>query len=252
MDLGFNKIAFCVLGTGLLIIGLQQGSAAFFHEPHHEKAGYHVDVPDVVPGGPAVVVPTGPRDYGTLLAAADVEAGKEFAVRCKQCHSLEPGGPVVTGPPLYGVIGTKIASHAPSFKYSAALSSKEGNWDFEHLDHFLENPNKYAPGTAMSYQGAKKAADRANLMAYLNTLTTAPIPVPAPLPPQATPDPAATPTDGATPADPGASPTPGATTAPGATPSPAASGTPAAPATPTATGAPAAPKPTPSAAPAPH
>ena len=50
-DLGFNKIAFCILGTGLALIGLNEASHSLFHTAHHEKPGYLVDVPEVHAGG---------------------------------------------------------------------------------------------------------------------------------------------------------------------------------------------------------
>jgi cytochrome c len=233
-DLGFNKIAFCVLGTGLLLIGLNEASHAFFHTEHHEKDGYFIEVAETPAGGGAVVE-EGPRDLGTLLAAADPIAGKEVAVKCQQCHKFEQGADALQGPPLFGVLGRDIASLAlPSLKYSTgpgSLTELEGNWDYEKLDHFIENPKKFRPATAMNYLGVKKTTDRMNLIAYLRTLTSGePLPLPAPLPPQA----AAAPAEGAVPTDPSApaqgeagtpapataTPAPGAPAAPGPTPAP--------------------------------
>ncbi len=255
MDLGFNKIAFCVLATGLIIIGAQQGAAALFpHEAEghgHAKAepkyGWNVPVEEVASsGGPAVA--EGPRDYFTLISEANIENGKEQATKCKACHSEEAGGGVIQGPPLYGVVGRPIGTVA-GFKYSAAIEEKKPNvWDYEHLDHFLENPKKYAPGTAMGFLGIRNIKDRSDTIAYLRTLTAgAPLALPAKL--EAAP---------AAPAEGGAAPAPAA----GATP---AAGAPAggqtAPATqpaasPAPSGSPAAPKPAPATpaapAPAPH
>jgi cytochrome c len=239
-DLGFNKIAFCVLGTGLLLIGLNEASHAFFHTEHHEKDGYFIEVPDTPAGGGAVVE-EGPRDLGTLLAAADPVAGKEVAVKCQQCHKFEDGAGDLQGPNLYGVVGRQVATHG-GFKYSTgpgSLTDLGGTWDFEKLDHFIENPKKFRPATAMNFLGVKKTTDRMNLIAYLRTLTTGePLPLPAPLPPQATD--AAVPADGAAPAADASAPAQGAAGAPApATPGQPAQGAPAAPAQP----APAAPAP---------
>jgi cytochrome c len=205
-DLGFNKIAFCVLGTGLMLIGLNEASHAFFHTEHHEKDAYFIEVPEApAPGEAGTAVAEGPRDYFALLSAADPAAGEQVAVKCHQCHNFEPGAPALQGPPLYGVVGRDVASVA-GFKYSTgggSLTDLEGIWDYEHLDHFIENPKKFRPATAMNFLGVKKISDRMNLIAYLRTLTTGePLPLPPPLPPEATA--AAAPAEGAVPTDPSA------------------------------------------------
>ena len=235
-DLGFNKIAFCVLGTGLALIGLNEASHALFHTTHHEKPGYFVDVPEAAAGGDAVV--EGPRDYGTLLLAADIAKGEEQHKKCLQCHTFEQGGATLQGPNLYGILGRDIASVA-GFKYSTgkgSLSEHEGAWTYENLDHFIERPKTFASGTAMNFAGINSRLtglqDRMNLIAYLRTLGSESVPLPAPLPPAATAPAdgaAAAPVDGAAPAAPvdGAAPA----AVPGATPPAPGAPAPAAPAT---------------------
>lgn len=220
-DLGFNKIAFCVLGTSLLLIGLNEASHALFHTEHHEKDAYFVEIPETPAAGAATAVAEGPRDYFALLSAASVDAGREVAVKCHQCHTFEQGGEALQGPNLYGVIGREIAS-VPGFKYSTgpgSLSDMEGVWDYEKLDHFIERPKRYRPATLMNFLGINKQTDRANLMAYMRTLTAGePLPLPPPLPPEATeiaaPAEEAITTDPSAPAQ-GAAGAPGGETTPG-------------------------------------
>jgi cytochrome c len=248
-DLGFNKIAFCILGTGLALIGLNEASHAMFHTSHHEKMGWAVAIPEDAGSGEAVV--EGPRDYGVLLAAADIAKGEEQHKKCLQCHNFDSGGPNNQGPNLFGVVGRPVASHA-GFKYSTgkgSLTELGGEWTFEKLDHFIERPKAFAPGTAMNFAGINSRLtglqDRMNLIAYLRTLGSESVPLPAPLPPQA-----AAPADGATPA---AAPADGAATgatptAPvnGASPAAPAAGTPA-PGAPVSGATPAPAQPTPAA-----
>lgn len=245
-DLGFNKIAFCVLGTGLALIGFNEASHALFHTAHHEKPGYFVDVPEAATGGETVV--EGPRDYGTLLAAADIAKGEEQHKKCLQCHTFENGGANLQGPNLWAIVGRPVASHA-GFKYSTgkgSLTEIGGEWSYEKLDHFIERPKSFASGTAMNFAGINSRLtglqDRMNLIAYLRTLGSESVPLPAPLPPTATApaDGAVAPVDGAAPAAPvdGAAPA----AVPGATPPAPGAPAPAAPATtPPAQPAPAAP-----------
>lgn len=230
-DLGFNKIAFCVLGTGLALIGINEASHALFHTTEHEVAAYAVDVPTETVAEAEVA---GPVDYGTLLAAADLTKGSEQAKKCVQCHNFEQGGAILQGPPLYGVLGRDIAG-VPGFKYSAgggSLSEHEGAWTYENLNAFLERPKGFASGTIMNFAGLNSRVsgqeDRMNLIAYLRTLGSESIPLPPPLPPTATaPAEGAVPADGAAapPVD-GAAPAPVDGTVPAA-PAPAAPATPA-------------------------
>jgi cytochrome c len=230
MELGFNKVAFCVLATGLLLIGLNEASHSFFKEEKHAKAGFFVEVKEAAESGGEAAVAEGPRDYFTLISTADPVAGKAVAVKCQQCHSEENDGKIVQGPPLYGVVGRDVASY-PGFKYTDAptgMKGQTGKWDYAKLDVYLESPKKMVPGTAMNFIGLKKQKDRSDLLAYLRTLTTGePLPLPAKLPDAPAP---AAPAEGAAPAAPGAAPAEGAApAAPGATPGAPASTTPAVP-----------------------
>lgn len=103
-----------------------------------------------------------------LLASADVAKGEKVFGKCKACHKLEDGANG-TGPHLFAVVGRPVAA-VGEFNYSAALTTLGGDWTPEALSGFLANPKKYAAGTKMSFGGLKKDTDRANLIAYLQTI----------------------------------------------------------------------------------
>lgn len=219
-DLGTNKILFCVLGTGLAMIGINEASHALFHEKEHEVAAYQVELPTETVAEAEVA---GPVDYGLLLSAADVAKGAEQHKKCLQCHTFDEGGAILQGPPLYGILGRDIAS-VPGFKYSTgegSLSDYPGAWTYETLDHFLERPKGMASATIMNFAGINSRVtgqqDRMNLIAYLRTLGGESIPLPAPLPPAA----AAPPADGAAPPADGSAPAPADGAAPAAPAQPA-------------------------------
>jgi cytochrome c len=112
-----------------------------------------------------------------LLAQADPTAGEKAARKCVACHSFEAGGPNKIGPGLHNVVGREIAS-VEDFSYSSALTDKEGVWDYQSLDSFLTNPREWAPGTKMAFAGVQKEEERADLIAYLRSITDEPPPLP--------------------------------------------------------------------------
>src|SRR5687768_6983768 len=50
-------------------------------------------------------------------SSGDVEHGKTVFGQCRSCHSIAKGGPNMTGPHNYAVVGSKAASHE-DFNYS--------------------------------------------------------------------------------------------------------------------------------------
>lgn len=103
------------------------------------------------------------------LLKADAQSGEKIAKRCLQCHSFDKGAAPKIGPNLWGIVGAKHA-HEADYAYSSALKGKEGQWDEESLNRFLNSPKKEIPGTKMSFAGLPKIAERADVIAYLKTL----------------------------------------------------------------------------------
>lgn len=107
-------------------------------------------------------------DLETLIAEADLGKGERVWGKCRACHKLEDGANG-TGPHLFAVVNREKAA-IDGFGYSSTLAEMEGAWGYAELDAFLENPKGYVPGTKMSFSGLKKPEDRANLIAYLETI----------------------------------------------------------------------------------
>ncbi|MBK1659215.1 hypothetical protein CKO45_13320 [Paracraurococcus ruber] len=113
-----------------------------------------------------------------MLGSADPEAGGAlFRRQCAVCHSVNEGGRNGVGPNLYDVVG-KPHGHLENFNYSAALKAHQGPWNYDELDRWLANPQGYAPGTRMGFVGLKDPKDRANVIAYLRSLSANPVPLP--------------------------------------------------------------------------
>ncbi|HEX3651918.1 MAG TPA: cytochrome c family protein, partial [Rhizomicrobium sp.] len=93
------------------------------------------------------------------------------------CHTFDKGGQNRVGPNLWGVVGRERASEQ-GFNYTAAMKSHPGKWTFEELDKFLTNPRQDIPGTAMTFAGIQRDNQRADVIAYLRTLSDNPVPLP--------------------------------------------------------------------------
>ena len=113
-------------------------------------------------------------------AAGDPAAGEEAFKKCKACHSvvaadgteIQKGGR--TGPNLYGIIGSGIASD-PDFRYGdslAALGATGAVWDAASFAAYTADPAGYLR-EALGDQGAKSkmsfklAAGGEDVAAYL-------------------------------------------------------------------------------------
>ena len=114
---------------------------------------------------------------GPLLASADVETGKKVARKCAACHSFDKGGRKKVGPNLWNIVNAKRARSA-DFAYSESMSKAGGAWSYEELDAFLADPKRTVPGTKMAFAGLRKAQDRADVIAYLRSLSDDPAPLP--------------------------------------------------------------------------
>jgi cytochrome c len=129
--------------------------------------------------------PQAPSAEGTLqpveplLANANIENGKAIFKKCVQCHTIEKGGPNKIGPNLWGVVGNKMA-HMAGYAYSSAVEAMKGQWTFENLNHLLFKPRDFIRGTKMSFAGLSKTQDRADVIAYINTQSDNPLPLPKP------------------------------------------------------------------------
>jgi len=161
----FNTAAGWALFAGIIALGGAIVSSKFFHEERPEKLGYAIEGVEAEGAGGAA---SGPG-LNTLLASADVAAGEKVFAKCAACHTVNQGGANGIGPNLYATVGEPIGQGKAGFAFSDALKSKGGNWTFESLDHWLTSPREFAAGTKMTFAGLGNPADRANLIAWLNT-----------------------------------------------------------------------------------
>jgi cytochrome c len=177
----FNKMAGAVLGTALLVMALGVVSEMIYVSGEPAKPGYVIAVAETGgagAGAQAVAIPP----IAVRLKTADAAKGETVAKKCAACHTFGKGEPAKVGPNLYNVLAGP-AAHMEGFKYSDAMLKRHtagGMWTYDDLDHFLTSPKGFVAGTAMAFAGLPKPEDRANVIAYLRTLSDAPVALPEP------------------------------------------------------------------------
>jgi cytochrome c len=176
-----NKILAALLSAGVLAMVAIIISGMLVSPTPLEKPAYPiegvVESTGAGPAKPAAVEPVGP-----LLAGADADKGAQIAKQCQACHTFTKGGPNMVGPNMWGVVGGPHA-HKSDFAYSDAMRKFPGTWDFESINSFIANPQKYLPGTKMGFAGLKKPQERADVIAWLRLQSDSPVPLPAAAPP---------------------------------------------------------------------
>jgi cytochrome c len=178
MSFEVNKIAAAVLVA--LMLAMVSGILAdklvqpkMLEKPVYAVAGAAAEKPEAQAAAPA-----GPESIAPLLASASVDAGKEVTAKCTQCHTFDKGGPSRIGPNLYGIVGDEIAHDRGGYAFSSALTGKKGEtWTIDNLNAWLFKPQDFANGTKMTFVGLPKAKDRADVIAFLNSMSDNPKPL---------------------------------------------------------------------------
>ena len=175
----FNKIAGAFLASCLFLMVLGLVSNGLVHAVKPEKAVFEeVAASDHSGSGAPTAEPAAPEPIAPLLAKADPAKGEAaFAKRCALCHTATDGGANKQGPNLWGIVGSKRA-HLDNFSYSDAMKTKGGDWDFQSISEFTAKPAVYLRGTKMAFAGLRDAAERADIIAYLRTQSSKPVPLP--------------------------------------------------------------------------
>lgn len=104
----------------------------------------------------------------------DPAAGQRVFNQCRACHIIDAerrSRP--TGPNLYGVVGSEIASredYAARPGYSQAFLDKKAEgyvWTVENLINYLSDPRGYIPGNRMAFNGLRQEQQILDVIAYI-------------------------------------------------------------------------------------
>jgi cytochrome c len=176
-DLENNK-----LYAAVLVAGIAFAATGIIADKLVEPKALEHSVLKIAGISEAAAAPAAPAEkplppIAPLMAKADPAAGQADVQRlCSACHNFTEGSGKKVGPNLYAVLGRDIAS--TDFEYSSALKAKGGKWDYEALSHWLHKPSAFAEGTKMGFAGISSDATRADVIAYLRSLSHDPLPLP--------------------------------------------------------------------------
>ena len=169
----WNKIIASVL-TAMIVAMVSGILASQIIRPKHLE--HPVYVPPGAEAGAAAgaAAPTqaaaGPEPIEKYMAKTDPAHGQQVAKVCLQCHTFGKGEPNKIGPNLFGIMEEHIAAVA-NYQFSPALlAHKADKWDPEKLNLWLFKPQAFAKGTKMTFPGLPKPQDRADVIAYLESL----------------------------------------------------------------------------------
>ncbi len=199
MSLQPNKILGAVLAVAVVVFAVDFVSNQIFAKQDLKTPGYVIDM-NAAPAVVAAEAPAAGSDapaatqqaaapaaspasdvapIAERLKTADVAAGEKTSKVCAACHSFADSGANKVGPGLWEVVNRKPGTHE-GFKYSPAMATfgETHTWDYATLDIYLTNPKAEVPGNKMAFAGVKKPQDRANLIAYLRSLSANPAPLP--------------------------------------------------------------------------
>ncbi len=173
-----NKILGAVLATCLVLLITNFTANALFAPVMPEKPGFEIAVKGEAAGGAKEAPPAKSEPIEKLLQTASAQKGEAAAKKCQACHTFAKGEPNRVGPNLWGIVGDKRGEGRGGFNFSAAMKAKGGTWTDDDLNQFLTNPKGFIPGTAMGFAGIPKDSERADVIAFLHTLSDNPVPLP--------------------------------------------------------------------------
>ena len=174
-SLNMNKYFGAILVAVLLTVVISKLGSIVYHVDSPDEMSYIVEL-EPVEGDDVDEAPA--MTFDQVLAMADPTGGQNIAKKCASCHTFEEGDTATKqGPTLWNIVDRDVGGVA-GFSYSSAMADLGGIWTYDRLNEFIAGPRAFVPGTKMTYAGIGDMEERAQLVAWLRTLSADPVPLP--------------------------------------------------------------------------
>jgi cytochrome c len=107
---------------------------------------------------------------GPAAIAANAERGARVFQACAAGHSPSPGVQL-TGPSLATFWGHTAGTVAGFDRYSKVMKAANVVWNEATLNKWLHDPQRFIPGTSMTFPGLPDNEARADVIAYLKAVS---------------------------------------------------------------------------------
>lgn len=161
----FNTAAGWVLFAAGLGLGLSIVAGKILHGNNPvapEVPGYIIEAAEEEAGEAEMTM-----TQALNMDGVDVSAGERVFAKCSACHTIEAGGANGVGPNLHGIMGAGVGA-VSGYEYSGAMASFGGQWGWDEMNDWLNNPRGYMDGTKMGFAGLSSIEDRAAVALYMN------------------------------------------------------------------------------------
>jgi cytochrome c len=174
-----NRVSLSALGAVLFVMLLVAFSNLVISPQNPAVPGFALPTSGAKTATAAAPKAAPEEALPALLAKASPKTGEQIAKVCETCHNFQKGQGAKIGPDLWDVVGRPVGSF-PGFAYSDSLKKIGGDWTYEKLNEWIKDPKAMASDTKMTFPGEKDAQKRADVLAYLQTLSDKPVPFPKP------------------------------------------------------------------------
>ncbi len=169
-----NKVLGALLGTCLVLVAMHIASGAIFTPETPAKPGYEIAVKEEQPPGRRGTGGAAEVPIENLLASASADSRRPSRQAMPSLPQLAGRAKAPRSAPISTAWSGARGRLRAGLQLFGRDEGKGGTWTFDDLNTCLTKPSAFVPGTAMTFAGLSNEKQRADVIAYLNTLSDNP------------------------------------------------------------------------------